>query len=304
MRTATTLATAAIATLSLTSRSLALEVEIRSKPTPGLLGFTTYTLALVGDGEFNAMKIDIQAIRGELNQEIRFGQRGLFADDGIFQFVPETKETDTYFLFDRPSLLVDGETGETDTQLLATFAFSENQSTPFPLAQVVVRDSTSQFDLFVQGGVGENANNVIFDGFTLVIPSPTGDANADFTFNQADIDTIYALRGSLAFPFDADVDQDGEITDADVLGALQINNHVFADINFDRTVGMDDLSILAANFQQPGGYADGDINGDAFVDLIDLSLLASNYSNSTIPEPTLALLSLGILFSIARTSRC
>lgn len=47
----------------------------------------------------------------------------------------------------------------------------------------------------------------------------------------------------------------------------------FADINGDRVVDLNDLSIQLVNFGLPGDLCDGDLNGDSVVDLTDLSEL-------------------------------
>ncbi|WP_428389801.1 PEP-CTERM sorting domain-containing protein [Mucisphaera sp.] len=164
-------ATALTVALAAATSASALSLEVTSAPTTGLAGYTTYTLTLVGDGEFNAALVSIE---GPLNQESAFGQIGLFADDGLFAFVPATADTDSYFLFDRPALLVDGEFGESANGILATFAYSDNQSGPFPLAQVVLQDGDSA-NVLVQGGVGDDANTVIFDG-VIPIPEPASAA--------------------------------------------------------------------------------------------------------------------------------
>lgn len=46
-----------------------------------------------------------------------------------------------------------------------------------------------------------------------------------------------------------------------------------SDLNGDRVVGLDDLSILLGNFGQPGGPDDGDLDGDGEITLADLSIL-------------------------------
>ncbi|HSX14673.1 MAG TPA: fibronectin type III domain-containing protein [Candidatus Saccharimonadales bacterium] len=47
------------------------------------------------------------------------------------------------------------------------------------------------------------------------------------------------------------------------------------DINSDGTVGILDLSILAAHFGQTGTFSQGDLNGDGVVNVFDLSILAT-----------------------------
>jgi hypothetical protein len=83
-----------------------------------------------------------------------------------------------------------------------------------------------------------------------------------------------------------------------------INLQYFCDFNSDRTVGAPDLKVLAAHWQQKGGYGDGDANADHLIDLNDLAILAlqwpagvpaqpiairqqTSLANSTVPEPAL-----------------
>lgn len=152
------------------SSASALDLTVTSAPTTGLAGYTTYTLTLTGAGEFNAMSA---SITGPLRQESQFGQTGVFANDGLFAFFPALADTDSYFTFARPNLLVSA--GETATSLEAVFAFATNASAPFALAQVVLEDGATA-DVRVAGGVGDGANDVIFSGTIGVIPEPASAA--------------------------------------------------------------------------------------------------------------------------------
>ncbi len=71
---------------------------------------------------------------------------------------------------------------------------------------------------------------------------------------------------------------------------------IAGDINADRKVSLADLTILATNYNLPGGgnWAQGDLNGDRVISLADLTILATNFgydgTGGDIPEPTTALL--------------
>ena len=52
------------------------------------------------------------------------------------------------------------------------------------------------------------------------------------------------------------------------------------DANRDRTVGIADFSVLAANFNNPGVFADGDFNYSGMVEIGDFSILASRFNTS------------------------
>ena len=91
-----------------------------------------------------------------------------------------------------------------------------------------------------------------------------------------------------------------EITYDDGAGTVNLITHVAGDVTGDDKVDGQDLTALAANWDQSGvGWAGGDLNQDGSVNGLDLTLLAANWDNqwtppAGIPEPaTLALLSLG-----------
>jgi hypothetical protein len=61
------------------------------------------------------------------------------------------------------------------------------------------------------------------------------------------------------------------------------------DANRDRVVGIDDLSLLAQNYNKTGRtYATADFNNDGLTDIDDLNVLAQNYGQS-VPAPPPAL---------------
>ena len=83
------------------------------------------------------------------------------------------------------------------------------------------------------------------------------------------------------------------------------------DLNADGFVGIDDLGIILANWNDTvtlGDLMSGDPSGDAFVGIDDLNIVLANWnagippsSGASIPEPaTLALLGIGGAFAIAR----
>jgi glucosylceramidase len=120
----------------------------------------------------------------------------------------------------------------------------------------------------------------------------TGDTNLDGVIDTSDIDELFASLGRTESWFD--IDGDGGLSDNDDIDTLI--NTVLAtargDANLDRRVDLVDLSLLAANFQTFGGWADGDFSGDGIINLTDLSLLASNFgfTGATLPEPSAGLL--------------
>lgn len=77
--------------------------------------------------------------------------------------------------------------------------------------------------------------------------------------------------------------------------ALLLRYTLEGDNNLDGTVGIADFSLLAANFNQPGGWFDGDYDYDGATSIADFSKLAANFNLSAaesagarpaaVPEP-------------------
>ena len=106
--------------------------------------------------------------------------------------------------------------------------------------------------------------------------------NDDFDPTRGNINSIAAITedaaGNLYF-----IDFGGEIFRVNLPG----------DINGDGFVGIDDLSVILANWNQNvtlGNYARGDIagNGDAFVGIDDLNVILANWNTGTPPPTTTA----------------
>lgn len=98
------------------------------------------------------------------------------------------------------------------------------------------------------------------------------------------------------------------------------------DLNYDGSVGFDDLLILARHYGQTGAtYEQGDVNGDGTVDFADLVTLARDYGQSLdgapsagggtggietsaismVPEPhTQGLLALAVIATLPRRRKC
>lgn len=128
-----------------------------------------------------------------------------------------------------------------------------------------------------------------------------GDFDADGTLGQGDLDYMMSIIGNNPLGED-DFNGDGLITMEDVeLWITDAAGALAGDANFDGTVDLLDLSLLASNFGTTTGalWTQGDFNFDGTVDLLDLSALASNFGTSSVPEPTamalVSLLGLGML---------
>jgi hypothetical protein len=105
-----------------------------------------------------------------------------------------------------------------------------------------------------------------------------GNNTVTFTFANDFVDGNY--RATIAA---------GGITDAGNLQPASDWNYDFwaltGDINRDRAVNFNDLTVVAQNYNQSGmTYADGDLTGDGTVDFNDLVLIAQRY-NTSLPAP-------------------
>jgi hypothetical protein len=132
--------------------------------------------------------------------------------------------------------------------------------------------------------------------------------------NAADIDSLFSLFGATSNLFRPDLSVDGVVnqTDVNILLADIFLTRV-GDANLDTVVNIGDFSTLAANFNQPGGWALGSFNGDGLVNIADFSVLAANFnlsgpsasilSRAAVPEPGAALAGLAMLSLIATRHR-
>ncbi len=86
---------------------------------------------------------------------------------------------------------------------------------------------------------------------------------------------------------------------------LGFNNcSIPGDANCDGNVDVSDLGILATNYGATGnlGWFDADFTADGLVDVSDLGILATNYgtsATSSVPEPSIAVMLLGLLCAFA-----
>jgi hypothetical protein len=125
-----------------------------------------------------------------------------------------------------------------------------------------------------------------------------GNTNQTGGTDAADIDFVFSQIGQTANIWRSDLNVDLAVTSDDVNILLaQIFQTRTGDANLDAIVNIGDFSIVAANFNQPAGWAGGNFNGDATVGIGDFALLAANFNQSgpevsatlarpaTVPEP-------------------
>lgn len=178
--------------------------------------------------------------------------------------------------------------------------------------------ATGQFTNVVCGRVATNGGTfeVLYSGSTVTLANfrPSAGILADFNFDgrvdNLDLDIIGGnVAGGSSDPmFDMNGDSlinrlDIDHIVADLLGTF------YGDANLNCSVSIGDLTILAENFNQPGGWAKGDFTGNGIISIGDLTLLAENFGNgepligdsfvsanlSAVPLPPAALGGLAIL---------
>jgi formylglycine-generating enzyme len=136
-----------------------------------------------------------------------------------------------------------------------------------------------------------------------------GDFNGDLVIDLADVEALWAVRGTTVPPTDPKFDlvPDGNITLADAQKLVtNIIGTSMADTNLSHTVDILDLGNLANKYGQAGGFTDGDTDFNGIIDIMDLGVLANDYGKNfpvggSVPEPTtLSMLMLAALLAKRR----
>ncbi|MDW8262931.1 MAG: choice-of-anchor Q domain-containing protein [Phycisphaerales bacterium] len=145
------------------------------------------------------------------------------------------------------------------------FVFSEDVSSSIANTDLVLQNLTSGQTLPPTG-----------------IAVVTGPGNqATFTFPGVAFGVLPDGNYNARIPAGAIEDAAGNLLASDA----QHSFFVFAgDANRDRSINMDDFSILASRFNLPGTFSQGDFNYDGVCDVGDFTIVASKF-NTSLPAP-------------------
>jgi hypothetical protein len=141
-------------------------------------------------------------------------------------------------------------------------------------------------DLTLDGGTGDLFKYNTGAPFVGVdSTSITGDFNGDGLVNATDIDLLFAAINSHSTSYATyDLTKDGKINSADMDYLITTILHTYyGDADLNHSVGVSDLSVLAAYYNTPSGasWANGDFDGNGAVGVSDLSILAANYNSGS-----------------------
>jgi formylglycine-generating enzyme required for sulfatase activity len=138
-------------------------------------------------------------------------------------------------------------------------------------------------DLTLDGGTGDlfkYKTGALFVGVVLA-----GDFNNDYVVNATDIDLLSAAINSHSTNYATyDLTKDGLINSADMDYLIRTILHTYyGDADLNGSVGVSDLSVLAAYYNTASGasWANGDFDGNGAVGVSDLSILAANYNSGS-----------------------
>jgi hypothetical protein len=119
---------------------------------------------------------------------------------------------------------------------------------------------------------------------TLLCEGARGDFNNDGKVNATDIDLLSAAIKTPNPDSKFDLTGEGLVNsvDMDVL-VKDILKTYYGDADLNRSVGVSDLSVLAAYYNTASGasWANGDFDGNGAVGVSDLSILAANYNSGS-----------------------
>jgi hypothetical protein len=138
-------------------------------------------------------------------------------------------------------------------------------------------------DITLDGGTGDLFKYKTGAPFVGVVLA--GDFNTDYVVNATDIDLLSAAINSHSTNYATyDLTKDSLINSADMDYLIKTILHTYyGDADLNGSVGVSDLSVLAAYYNTPSGasWANGDFDGNGAVGVSDLSILAANYNSGS-----------------------
>jgi hypothetical protein len=138
-------------------------------------------------------------------------------------------------------------------------------------------------DLTLDGGTGDLFKYKTGAPFVGVVLA--GDFNNDYVVNATDIDLLSAAIKDASTDYDTyDLTNDDKINSADMdMLVKNILKTYYGDADLNGSVGVSDLSVLAAYYNTASGasWANGDFDGNGAVGVSDLSILAANYNSGS-----------------------
>jgi GH35 family endo-1,4-beta-xylanase len=148
---------------------------------------------------------------------------------------------------------------------------------------------TGEMKAYVKSGY--NTNSISFTDMSLqaisVVEEETtpGDFNNDGKINATDIDLLSAAINNHSTNYATyDLTKDGSVNSADMDYLIKtILKTYYGDADLNGSVGVSDLSVLAAYYNTASGasWANGDFDGNGAVGVSDLSILAANYNSGS-----------------------
>jgi hypothetical protein len=138
-------------------------------------------------------------------------------------------------------------------------------------------------DITLDGGTGDLFKYKTGAPFVGVVLA--GDFNTDYVVNATDIDLLSAAINNHSTNYATyDLTKDGSVNSADMDYLIKTILHTYyGDADLNGSVGVSDLSVLAAYYNTPSGasWANGDFDGNGAVGVSDLSILAANYNSGS-----------------------
>jgi hypothetical protein len=138
-------------------------------------------------------------------------------------------------------------------------------------------------DLTLDGGTGDLFKYNTGAPF-VAVDTLAGDFNGDGKINAADIDLLSAAIKTTNPDSKFDLNGDGTVNSADMDYLIKTILHTYyGDADLNGSVGVSDLSVLAAYYNTASGasWANGDFDGNGAVGVSDLSILAANYNSGS-----------------------